>query len=206
MATTKNIIFDLGGVLLDIDYHRTANAFKQLGATDFDQFYSQAAANHLFEQLEMGMLDDATFYSEMKSHCNPGTSDAQIKAAWNAILLDFRPKSIAHLLEMKANYNVYLLSNTNHIHYEEFDGLLLSQTGQPSLDSLFVKAYYSHRIGQRKPYESTYRFVLDNAGIKAEETLFIDDSPVNIPPAAAVGIKTHLLLPGETIELLNYQK
>lgn len=203
MAVYRNLIFDLGGVLLNIDYQRTARAFKDIGATDFELFYSQAAANPLFERLETGHLTDAEFYNEMRLHCYPGTTDAQILAAWNAILLDFRPGSIALLRQLQTHYRVFLLSNTNHLHYAEFDSLLKAHTGETSLDGLFEKAYYSFRLGLRKPYEPIYRYVLEDAGLNAAETLFIDDSPVNIPAPQQLGIHTHLLKPGTLIESLE---
>ena len=203
MAVYRNLIFDLGGVLLDIDYQRTARAFHAIGASDFEQFYSQAAANPLFERLETGHLTDGEFYNEMRLHCFPGTTDAQILEAWNAILLDFRPKSIEYLRQLRAHYRVFLLSNTNHLHYAVFDSLLQTHTGEASLDGLFEKAYYSFRVGLRKPYESIYRYVLEDAGLNAGETLFIDDSPVNIPAPQQLGIHTHLLTPGNVIESLD---
>jgi glucose-1-phosphatase len=203
MQPIKNILFDLGGVLLDIDYHKTADAFVQLGTTNFTEFYSQTAANPLFEQLETGHISDEDFYNAMQAHCNPGTTHAQIQAAWNAILLDFRKESVGYLQQLKTKYNLYLLSNTNNIHHQAFQILLQQQLGYNSLDEFFITAYYSHQIHQRKPYQDTYQFVLDSLQINAAETLFIDDSVVNIGPAAAIGIQTHLLLPTQRIEQLG---
>lgn len=203
MQPIKNIIFDLGGVLLDIDYHKTADAFIQLGAKNFKEFYSQTTANPLFEQLETGHISDEEFYVAMQAHCNPGTTFAQIQTAWNAILLDFRKESIAYLQQLKPKYNLYLLSNTNHIHHQAFQLKLQQQVGQHSLNNFFITAYYSHEIKKRKPYQATYQYVMDSLQINPAQTLFIDDSIINIGPAAAIGIQTHLLLPTQKIEQLG---
>jgi glucose-1-phosphatase len=205
-TTIKNIIFDLGGVLLDIDYHKTANAFKALGAADFDSFYSQAGANELFEQLETGHISEADFCAAMLQHCHAGTTQQQVIAAWNAILLHYRLPSVQFVLGLQAHYNVYLLSNTNAIHQREFYQSFTTETGLPHFDMLFKKAYFSHSIHQRKPYVATYQWVLQDAGIEAAETLFIDDSPVNITGAKDAGLICHLLLPGQTVEDLPYFK
>lgn len=203
MASIKNIIFDLGGVLLNIDYNQTSNAFKQLGVAGFDELYSQAAANQLFEALETGEISDEAFYATMSGYCHPETTQVQMQAAWNNILLDFRNGSLDYLKKLKERYNLYLLSNTNAIHLEAFNQILRSQTGERSLDDFFIKSYYSHLMKKRKPYPATYTWVLEDAGLKAEETLFVDDSINNINGAKEAGLQTHLLLPTERIEDLG---
>lgn len=203
MAAIKNIIFDLGGVLLNIDYQKTSRAFTELGVAGFDDLYSQATANQLFEALETGEISDESFYVEMARHCAPETSVTQMQDAWNHILLDFREGSLDFLKKLKDHYNIYLLSNTNSIHLQAFNKILQEQTGEPSLDEFFTKSYYSHVMRKRKPYPETYRWVLEDAGIEAEETLFIDDSINNIKGAREAGLQTHLLLPTEKIEDLG---
>jgi putative hydrolase of the HAD superfamily len=203
MAAIKNIIFDLGGVLLDIDYLKTAKAFSDLGVQDFGTLYSQANANHLFEALETGTISEDDFYKSLQGYCRPATSREQMQEAWNAILLDFRVESLAVLEQLKTRYTIFLLSNTNSIHLTAFNQILLKQTGKSSLDGYFIKSYYSHLINKRKPYVATYDWVLQDAQIVAEETLFIDDSINNIQGAMEAGIQTHCLLPHETIQQLS---
>ena len=203
MAAIKNIIFDLGGVLLNIDYNETANAFKALGAIDFDSFYSQAGANELFELLETGNISEDDFYEAMKPYCQPGTTNGQMQSAWNAILLDFRMDSLRFLSAKKEQYNLYLLSNTNSIHHTAFHEAFTRVSNHFNFDDYFKKSYYSYTMHRRKPYATTYEFVLQDAGIAAHETLFIDDSIVNIEGAKQTGMQLHLLLPAETIEGLG---
>lgn len=199
MKNIKNIIFDLGGVLLNIDYQKTAAAFKMLGVQQFDEFYSQANANHLFEALETGQISEDSFYKTLQQHCSPGTTSQQIQLAWNAILLDFRMDSLNVLESLQPKYNLFLLSNTNSIHHTSFNQTLLRETGKASLDEYFIKSYYSHLIHKRKPYITTYEWVLNDGNMIAEETLFIDDSINNIKGADEAGIKTHLLLPAQKL-------
>lgn len=199
MNELKNVIFDLGGVLLNVDYHKTADAFKALGAEKFDELYSQASANHLFESLETGLISEDAFYEAVYQYCEPETTRNQMELAWNAILLDFRKDSLAVLEGLRRKYNLYLLSNTNSIHLTSFNKTLLEETGNASLDNYFEKSYYSHLIQMRKPYVETYQWVLKDAKMIASETLFIDDSVNNIKGAIEAGIQTHLLLPTENI-------
>jgi putative hydrolase of the HAD superfamily len=195
----KNIIFDLGGVLIDIDYHKTINAFKNLGVTNFEHLYSQTTANPLFEDLETGQITEAEFYDGVRKEADLSISDEQIKMAWNTILLDFRPDSIAYLQQLLETHSIYLLSNTNIIHQAAF---LQTYTDifKEDLNDNFTKSYYSHEIHLRKPHKNIYEFVLTDAGIIAEETLFIDDSIINMPAANELGITTHLLLKDQKIE------
>ncbi|MEO6232277.1 MAG: HAD family phosphatase [Ferruginibacter sp.] len=203
MLPIKNIIFDLGGVLLNIDYNRTSQAFKKLGVLGFDDLYSQANANHLFEALETGAIEEDEFYETIDTYCLPETTQRQMEEAWNKMLIDFREGSLEFLKKLSDKYNLYLLSNTNSIHLTAFNKILADQTGQNSLDAYFIKSYYSHLIKLRKPYPSTYQWVLRDAGLKADETLFIDDSINNIKGANEAGLQTHLLLHSEKIQDLG---
>ena len=200
MSEIKNIIFDLGGVLIDIDYNKTINAFKELGIPNFEEMFSQFKASDLFEKLETGDISEEDFYSTIKKDIPVPVTDLQIENAWNAILLDFRKESLDYLTFLQPKYNLYLLSNTNSIHYRSFQNLFKKETGKPSLDIYFIKAWYSHLIHLRKPYAAIYDFIVKEESLNPKETLFIDDSINNIESAAKVGLQTHLLLPEERIE------
>lgn len=203
MKPVKNVIFDLGGVLLNIDFNRTNDAFKMLGAADFKSQFTQYTADELFEALEMGKITETDFYRAMQEKCNPGTSFQQIRDAWNAILVDFRLESLHFLSDINGKYNLYLLSNTNSIHLTAFNQIFREQTGGDNFDAYFKQAYYSHVIKKRKPYPATYQHVLDLAGIKAGETLFIDDSKNNIEGAKEAGLNVYLLGGEERIETIG---
>lgn len=202
-SSIRNIIFDLGGVLFDIDYQRPVAAFAQLGYKGFEQLYSQAGANPLFERLETGHISPAGFVEQMIALATRSVTGAEILSAWNSILLRFRPTSMEYLRKLRPHYRLYLLSNTNAIHLMQIQILCRQQTGQASLNEFFTKAWYSHELGMRKPNEDVYRFVLQEGGLSAGQTLFIDDSVQNIEAAQRLGIQTHWLQPGQYIEKLR---
>lgn len=203
MLSVKNIIFDLGGVLLNIDFNRTYEAFKMLGAADLKAQFTQYTSDELFEALEMGTISETNFFSAIQEKCDPGTSFEQIRNAWNAILVDFRLESMHFLSDISNKYNLYLLSNTNSIHVTAFHQIFKEQTGKDNFDAYFKEAYYSNVIKKRKPYPATYQHVLELARINAGETLFIDDSKNNIDGAKEAGLYTYLLGKDERIEKIG---
>lgn len=200
----KNIIFDFGGVLYNIDFKRTASAFEKLGCNNFEALYSQHHADPFFIDFEKGLITPDNFYSALKELTSVDLSNDDIRMAWNALLINYRKKSLDFLIQLSQQYNLFLLSNTNQIHYDYFSAQLKKETPYPSLESFFKKAYFSHEIHLRKPDFNSYEFVLTDAGINAAETLFIDDTESNIPNAQSLGIKTHLLKKEERIEHLAF--
>jgi HAD superfamily hydrolase (TIGR01509 family) len=204
MSQFKNIIFDLGGVLINLDFNKTTEAFRDLGFPHFENMYSEFRVDQLFEKLETGKISPNEFYTVLLKIGNVRMVAEEIKNAWNSLLLDFREESLAFLKVLKKDYNIFLLSNTNIIHYDAFNTILKKQVGLDSLDHYFTKTYYSHQIGLRKPNQDIFDFVLKDAGITASETFFIDDTEANVETAKKMGFKTYLLLPGENIESLKY--
>ena len=195
----RNIIFDLGGVFIDIHYHKTRDAFTALGVTDFDALFQQSYSNPLFAQLERGEVSPEDFYDAFRATTGLEVSNAQIAGAWNAMLGDFRPDSIAVLPAVKELHSIFLLSNTNQIHHEAFTTQYLHNFGH-HFDAHFHVAHYSHLLGLRKPDVACYQAVLQQHGLLAAETLFIDDTPKNIAGAEAAGLQTLLLSPGLLLE------
>ena len=124
MQKTEAIIFDLGGVILNIDYNLTRQAFENYGIYNFNEMYSQAAANDLFDDLETGKINEADFYKEFNTRAGIILSETKIQTAWNAMLLDFREKSLQFVGSLQSKYKLFLLSNTNHIHLAEFLSLI----------------------------------------------------------------------------------
>jgi putative hydrolase of the HAD superfamily len=203
MQKFKNIIFDLGGVILDVDYNLTRTAFEKLGVTHFDEMYSQANADKLFQKLETGEITDDIFYKEFNRCTGLQLSDEEIRKAWDAMLLSFRRKSLEFLERIRPRYKTYLLSNTNYVHIAAFKETLHQQIGVKTLEEYFDEAFYSCEIGLRKPDAACYEWVLRNLKIEPDETLFIDDSLHNIQGAKKAGLQTIHLLPGMKIEDLE---
>ena len=204
MRATKNIIFDLGGVLLNLKKKKTVVAFKDMGIENFDDMFSQFKADELFEKLETGKISETDFYAAIKKRTKLAIADEEIDQAWNALILNFRKESLEILEKLSADYKLYLLSNTNSIHLKYFKKQFIKETGKASLDTYFSKAWYSSEVGLRKPGTEIFEFALQQENLKAAETLFIDDTLLNIQTAQKLGFKTHHLLATEKIELLDF--
>lgn len=203
MAKFKNIIFDLGGVLFNVDYHLTRDRFIDLGVKNFDDLYSQADASDLFRRLEKGTIEVSEFYTRLTKLVQLPLTVEQINQAWNAMLLDFREDSLQYLSTLKDKANLLLLSNTNAIHKEAFLKTYHSKDRPFPFDDYFHHSIYSFETGTRKPDAECYRWVIDKAGIVPEETIFIDDSVQNIESAQSLGIHSILLKQGTHIEDLG---
>jgi putative hydrolase of the HAD superfamily len=203
MQKIENIIFDLGGVLLDIDYNLTRVAFEKLGVVQFDDMYSQANADKLFQKLETGEISDEEFYKEMNRSTGLNLSEKEIREAWNAMLLSFREESLEFLDQVRERYQIFLLSNTNNIHHKSFYEIYHQKERKKSFEQYFDKAFYSFEIGLRKPEAVCYDWVLKDLKIEPEKTVFIDDSINNIEGAKVVGLQTVHLTAEKRIENLG---
>ncbi len=194
------IIFDLGNVVLNIDYVRTQHAFEVFGFTNFGELYSQARQAGLFDLFETGKITPAVFRDEVRK-LSPAIalSDEQIDRAWNAMLLDLPLARLELLTILKKKYRTFLLSNTNAIHLEALSSYLKKEYGVESLFPYFEKNYYSSEIGLRKPDTGCYEYVLRENKLNPYATVFIDDLLPNIESAKHTGLQTYHLTGGETI-------
>ena len=181
---------------MDIDFKKTRDAFIASGIKDFDTFFQQSYSNPLFAGLETGIIDPKDFYEAFRNEAGVPLSDEIIRENWNALLGDFRKKSVEYLGSLKNKYRVFLFSNTNLIHYEAFMILFDQQFGGGNFHDYFEKAYYSHELKRRKPEVDSFRFILKENSLQAGETLFVDDTLKNIEGALAAGMQT-LWLQGE---------
>jgi putative hydrolase of the HAD superfamily len=189
----KNIIFDLGGVILNIDYNLTIAAFKHLGISNFDEIYSQASQNHLFDSYESGKIDSLFFLNELSNYLGNNYSHTQITDAWNAMLLDLPSERLHFLQELKKEYNTALLSNTNPIHIQKFHEIIQKDNDIDSLDSFFHHVHFSSDLGMRKPDKEIFTAVCRLHGYLPNETLFIDDSIQHVEGAKSAGLYAYYL-------------
>lgn len=185
----KNIIFDLGGVLLNLNSAATSTAFKKLGLTNFDEIYSQAQQKELFDDFETGRVSAQVFREEIRKISGKNIADEEIDMAWNAMLLDLPEQRLELLDSLWMDNRLFLLSNTNEIHIDAYTNYLLKQYNVPNLSHLFEKEYYSYKIGLRKPNPEIFEFVLKENNLIAKETLFIDDSAQHVEGASRCGIQ-----------------
>jgi glucose-1-phosphatase len=194
----KNIIFDLGGVLLNLDFKGSRNAFIKLGVPQIDDLFRITHEDTFWKQYETGRLTDMEFVAAARQLAIEGTSDEDIILAWNSMLLDFPQERVELLDRLKNKYRLFLFSNTNSIHLQSFHKSFRDVYAR-EMDSLFEKAWYSHVINRRKPDLEAFRFVVEDCGLEAAETLFIDDSLPNVEGARAAGLQAKHLEPGMTI-------
>lgn len=189
MKNSKALLFDLGGVLIDVDYHQTIDAFTALGFENAQQLYNQFDQNQLFDRYEKGQVSSGYFIDQLKPLSRVEVSTVQVVDAWNAMLGEFSIEKLDFINDIKQRIPCYLLSNTNEIHLKKAMEAL-KKTPYPELDLLFKTCYYSHLIGKRKPDAETFRWVSDQMGFQAQNILFIDDSPQHIEGAIQAGLKT----------------
>lgn len=199
----KNIIFDLGDVIINIDVPRAAQSFATLSGLDLKEVLDIFQQNELFRQFETGRLDATAFRGYVRQILrNEGWADGDLDKAWNSLLLDIPPQRIEMLQKLAKKYRLFLLSNTSSIHIAKVNEILHETSGVARLDDLFEKIYLSYEMGIMKPDTEIYERVLEDAGLVAEETLFLDDNADNIAAAGTLGIKTiHVQKP---LTMLDY--
>lgn len=198
----KNVIFDLGGVIYDIDYHKTIDAFGELGIDQAEVLYSQAQQTPLFDNYEIGAISSEQFICELKAALNKDVSDYSIIQAWNALLLGVPAHRLDFLLQVKEQYATYLLSNTNELHMLQIDQELKEMNAFP-LSSYFNEVFLSFELGMRKPHKETFMEVIHRLGLDPNETLFIDDSRQHLIGAQQAGLNTYHHVSGDIVEVFS---
>ncbi len=194
----KNIIFDFGNVILPLDLQAAAKAMTGLLNIPYDAYHQEMPA--FFRDFEMGKISEADFIQKLRIESNQSFSEKEFFAAWNAILQDIPESTISFLNSISRKYQIFLFSNTNETHL----GFVKNKMGPEafqSFENLFEKTWYSHQIGLRKPDVASFEFVLQDAGINAQETIFIDDGKMHIEGAAKAGLHTRWHSPDQHISL-----
>lgn len=195
----KNIIFDLGGVLLNIDPKKTIEAFGRLG---MDQLIGDKGLTYdhdVFYLMEQGKITPEEFRNGVRELLPGKVTDSEIDAAWTAMLLDFPKVRVELVQKLRKEFKIYLFSNTNAIHVLKYQDIFRKQHGF-EVSSLFGKDFHSNEIGFRKPSAESFQEIIRLSGIHPEESLFIDDSLQNVEGAIACGLKGFWLEPGQKIE------
>ena len=184
----RNILFDLGGVILDIDVNATKQQFYELGLPAMFLQYPENMIFDLFFKYETGKLDTAGFRDEVRRLSGLDLADDEINHAWNAMLVRIPAERSALLEKLKERYSLYMLSNTCALHVPVFEKMYLEAAGV-SIHEVFNKIYYSFEIGYHKPDHEAWEFVIKDAGINPEETLFLDDNIHNIKASQELGFQ-----------------
>lgn len=183
----KNIIFDLGRVLLNINPLLTQLELSRLGYRPDDEIRG-AKDDEIVIKLECGKISAEDFINAVKDIVKAGTTSNDIINAWNAMLLDFTEQHVNTLRSLRQNYKVYLLSNSNQIHFDCYTRTFRDTYGF-DLSDLFDKMWFSFQIGIVKPELDIFTYVLKDGGINPDETLFIDDTLMHVEAARKLGIR-----------------
>lgn len=194
----KAILFDLGGVLINLDYQKTIDAFESLGIDNFQEIYSQAQQNHLFDDLETGKISSFHFINRLLDMLPQGSNPNQVVFAWNAMILDFPSYRLEFLQRLSQKYELFLLSNTNDLHMEKVRRELKKSSELP-LEHYFKTIFLSQEIKDRKPNGSIFESVSRTIGLPPEQILFVDDSIQHVESAQKLGYQV-IHLTSELIE------
>ena len=189
----KNIFFDLGGVLIDLDKACCLNEFQQLGIQKIEEQIGHSFKSGPFVQLEEGTITPAEFRNEIRKMTDKPVTDDEIDHAWNAFLLEISPVKLELLMKLRKDYRVFMLSNTSQIHFEyiklhDFNG----KNGR-SIDDYFEKCYLSYELHLSKPDKAIFEAVIADSGVLPQESLFLDDNRQNIETAQSLGFRTYLV-------------
>lgn len=196
------VIFDLGGVLINLDYQRTEAAFVALGLSNFNETYSQMQQTDLFDRFETGKVSPFHFINRLLDQLPAGSNGNQVVHAWNAMILDFPKQRLDWLktFREKSGKKLFLLSNTNALHMDAVRRSLEQTVGHQRLEDYFDRVYLSHEMGMRKPNPEIFIRVCDEQGLNPASTLFIDDSPQHVEGAIKAGLQAVHLTPGTEVQ------
>ncbi|WP_259067101.1 HAD family hydrolase [Mucilaginibacter sp. X4EP1] len=202
-SNIKNIIFDYGNVIFQLDFLKSKYAWEELGIDNANDFYSHKIQDPIFTAFERGDISAKEFRDAIRVLTNKKElTDQQIDHAWNSLLVGITKGNHELLQSLKPQYRTFLLSNINEIHFDYIMKYLKTDFGFDSNDHLFEKVYYSHLMGKRKPEAEIFEQVLTENNLNPAETLFIDDSPQHIEGAKKLGIHTYLMTAPNSIQKL----
>ena len=201
-AKIKNIIFDLGGVILDIDESIVYKELEKMGINVSELAHSKEFMD-IFSKFDIGVYTAPTFRKKIKALLGQEKmTDQKFDAIWNAMLLDIPRERIEAIEKVKKHYKIFLMSNSNVIHYDLYVRDLQLRFGYNEFDELFNKSYFSFAEHLEKPDPRFFELILDHEGLIPEETLFIDDTAENIKVAKSLGIHTYHIRRDELVRNL----
>ena len=186
----STIIFDLGGVVLNLDIQQSLRAFSEISDLTKKEVYNKFVDNDWAFAFERGEITPSVFRDSVRASFNNNLTDVQIDRAWDAMLLELPYARLKMLNNLRPKYRTLVLSNTNAIHVQTFDKIVSEASGGKLIYDFFDKVYFSNEIGMRKPDAEIYSYVLEENILDPSKTLFIDDMEENINGAKSLGIKT----------------
>jgi len=199
MKNIKHIIFDLGEVIINVYPPAVKEVMKDKGVGNVDDLHRQLIEQDAYHQLETGMLTPDGFRRKVIEIVDIPLTDIDVDEAWNAMLLDIPRERIKFMTRLKSKYKLYLLSNTNHIHWLCYDRYFQDNFDYPGINTFFTHCWYSYLMGVRKPDPEIFRMVLEEGQFDPSEVAFIDDLIENVEAANTSGIHGIHLPPGKEI-------
>lgn len=196
-STIKAVVFDFGNVVINIDVEKTISAFAELSfksSARVKQLFTEA---EVFRKYETGFYADDEFRDVIRQVLSYPLNDQEIDQAWNALLLDVPKKRLDFIDNLKLKYPVYLLSNTNNIHFEQCKSYFRNTFGIANFELLFNETFLSYKMGLWKPDYKIYDAVINKANLNPQEILFVDDNQDNVDAAADMGIQCIKINPPE---------
>ena len=186
----RNIVFDLGGVLVDLDFKAAINGLQQAGFTNVKEQLLAFDRNGIFQKFELGEITTDEFRTAIRENSTVTLTDEEVDNLWNLMLLEIPREKLELILELRGKYMVYLLSNTNSIHWDYVCKNAFNYRGF-RVEDYFEETFLSYEMHLAKPNKAIFEKVLNDANLVAKETLFIDDSEANCKAAQEVGIHAH---------------
>ena len=186
----KNIVFDLGGVLVDLDFKAAINGLQKAGFANVKEQLQTLHQGGIFQKFELGEMSADEFRSAIRENSTVELTDEEVDKLWNAMLLEIPREKLELILDLRGKYMVYLLSNTNSIHWDYVCKNAFNYRGFRVKD-YFEETFLSYEMHLAKPDKAIFEKVLQDANLLPEETLFIDDSEANCKAAEEVGIHAH---------------
>ncbi|WP_300727704.1 HAD family phosphatase [uncultured Bacteroides sp.] len=186
--SVRNIVFDWGGVLIDLDFEGCMTAFEEAGVTNIRQLVSVSKGSGIFSEYEQGLISTPQFRAKIRELAGIGFSDAEIDRMWDSILLSIPEEKLRLLTELSKRYHLFLLSNTNELHWLSASERVFRLDGF-DVKQCFEGIFLSFRMNLSKPDPEIFRRAMRDAGLIPEETLFVDDAEVNCRAAASTGMQ-----------------
>lgn len=199
--TISTLVFDFGGVVINLDLPLCISRLKAIGADNVEQYLSNFGQSGFFLEWEQGSIGLQEFRNNIRAISSKNPTDSEIDEAWMSFLQDIPAEKIAILRQLRNKYRILMLSNTNPLHIEQSAAKAFAKHGT-TREELFDKCYLSYELGMTKPNNNIFEYLLKDAGVQAGECLFIDDGIKNIETAHAMGFKTRLVTQDESLEFL----
>ncbi|MDR3142502.1 MAG: HAD family phosphatase [Tannerellaceae bacterium] len=196
MKEIKNLVIDFGGVIINLARNRCIEAFAALGIDVREQLNNNYLHKDMFMAIELGQMTAAEFRDAIRLLTSRKVTNKQIDDAWICMINDVPAYKLDLLLELKKKYNTLLLSNTNEFHWSWSEKNVFSYKGYQAAD-FFNKIYLSYKLHMVKPHAGIFEYVIKDAGIIPQESLFIDDALPNCRTAESLGFRTYMPGAGE---------